>query len=267
MSNREILAENSYEELIKLGHHYAHYGPIPNVIGGWAVYFYNSYYGSVDIDIVGPTLDGRQMFILTDFQGHYDYKEVYKDELGIEKSFSKPIYDGDRHIGDIEIDACTYEEEFNKFHEDQSKRLPYDLCDRNELRVQLSLSKTEKNNRIFIPNKSLLLLYKIKAFRDRSYDVENRRAIIAAEKFTWLEGKVVKDGSDIIALLDPNPERFEVEQKIDPIIVKELVEEYDLSFMLDTLETIYTEKESLGLYPNSNEEKVAKWARDLLSKL
>lgn len=267
MSDREILAEHSYDELIKLGHHFSHYGPIPNVIGGWAVYFYNSYYGSIDIDIVGPTLDGRLMYILTDFQGLHDYKEEYKDELGIEKSFSKPIYDGDRHIGDVEIDACTYEEESNFFHEDRSKRLPYDLCDKEDLRIKLPLSKMDDNNLIYIPNKSLLLLYKIKAFRDREYDVENKRAIISADKFTWLEGKVVKDGSDIIALLDPNPLRFEIEQKLEPNKIKQIIDEYDLSFILDTLEHIHEENDSLNLYPSSNAEQVLTWARDLLSKL
>ena len=30
------------------------FGPIPTIIGGWTVYFYNSYFGSIDIDIVGP---------------------------------------------------------------------------------------------------------------------------------------------------------------------------------------------------------------------
>ena len=267
MSDREILAEHSYQELIKLGHHFAHYGPIPNVIGGWAVYFYNSYYGSVDIDIVGPTLDGRLMYILTDFQGNHDYEEVYKDELGIEKSFSKPVYIGDRHVGNVEIDACTYEEEYNIFHEDRSKRLPYDLCDRPGLREKVVLSKTDENNLIYIPNKSLLLLYKIKAFRDRSYDVENKRAIIAADKMSWLEGKIVKDGSDIIALLDPTPARCEIEQQIDASVLKDLIDEYDLWFILDTLENVHDAKESLMLYPNVDEKTVNKWTNDILKDL
>lgn len=267
MSDREILAKKSYEELIKLGHHFTHYGPIPTVIGGWAVYFYNSYYGSVDIDIVGPSLDGRLMYILTDFQGNHDYEEVYKDELGFIKSYSKPVYKDDRHIGDVEIDACTYELELNIFHEDRSKRLPYDLCDKEDLRVQLCLSETDENNLIYIPNKSLLLLYKLKAFRDRRYDVENKQAIIAADKFTWLKGKVVKDGSDIIALLDPDPSRHAIKQKIDPMIIKKIINEYDLNFMLDTLENIQNEKESLNLYPNSNEQKISKWAKDLILKI
>lgn len=267
MSNREILAENSYQELIKLGHHFAHFGPIPNIIGGWAVYFYNSYYGSVDIDVVGPTMDGRMMYILTDFQGNHDYEEVYIDEMGFEKSLKKPVYIGARHIGDIEIDACTYEEEYNVFHEDPDKRLPYALCERPELREKLSLSEEDKNNLIFIPNKSLLLLYKIKAFRDRSYDVTTKRALIAADKMTWLEGKIVKDGSDIIALLDPKPSRYEIEKQLDPAILKKIIDEYDLRFILDTLENIHNEKDSLLLYPNAEEKEVNKWATDILKEL
>lgn len=266
MSNREILAEYSYQELIKLGHHFSHYGPIPNIIGGWAVYFYNSYYGSVDIDIVGPTMDGRMMYILIDFQGNHDYIEVYKDELGLEKSFKKPVYDGTRHVGDVEIDACTYEEEYNIFHENGAKKLPYDLCERPELREKIFLNEDE-NNSIYIPNKSLLLLYKIKAFRDRSFDVIHKRAILAADTLSWLEGKIIKDGSDIIALIDPKPVRYRINQEIDTSILKELIEEYDLWFILDTIENIPNMMDSLMLYSNTKEMAVNKWVRDILKDL
>jgi len=153
------------------------------------------------------------------------------------------------------------------FHEDSEKKLPYDLCERPDLREKLSLTDDDKNNLIYIPNKSLLLLYKIKAFRDRSFDILHNRALIAADKLTWLEGKVVKDGSDIIALLDPRPARCEIEQQIDSAILKELIDEYGLSFILDTLENIHNEESSLMLYPNAEEKTVNNWSRDILKEL
>jgi hypothetical protein len=45
----------SYRELISFIRYFRHFGA-PVIVGGWAVYFYNPYYGSVDIDIVGPSL-------------------------------------------------------------------------------------------------------------------------------------------------------------------------------------------------------------------
>jgi hypothetical protein len=47
----------SYRELISFISYFRHFGA-PVIIGGWAVYFYNPYYGSVDIDVVGPSLSG-----------------------------------------------------------------------------------------------------------------------------------------------------------------------------------------------------------------
>ena len=84
---------------------------------------------------------------------------------------------------------------------------------------------------------------------------------------TWLEGKVVKDGSDIIALIDPTPARYEIEQQIDASILKELIDEYDLRFILDTLENLHNEKESLMLYPSVDEKTVNKWTNDILKDL
>ena len=130
MSERTILAKHSYQEFIDLSHHFHYYGPIPIIIGGWAVFFYNSYLGSVDIDVVGAGLNGRLVYILTDFQAKNGYEEVSKTELGLEKSYKKPIHENGKVVGDMEIDACIYEQDFNTFHENKEKILPYSLCDK-----------------------------------------------------------------------------------------------------------------------------------------
>jgi len=59
MSQTEILAQESYNELLNLLDWFSLHGPIPTLIGGWAVFTYNSYLGSVDIDLVEPSMSGR----------------------------------------------------------------------------------------------------------------------------------------------------------------------------------------------------------------
>jgi len=58
MEEHNILAEHSYRELTDLLLWFYHQGPIPVLIGGWAVFCYSSYMGSVDIDLVGPSMGG-----------------------------------------------------------------------------------------------------------------------------------------------------------------------------------------------------------------
>ena len=48
METRQILAEPSRAQALIIWFH--HRGPIPVIIGGWAVYFHNSYLGSYTIN-------------------------------------------------------------------------------------------------------------------------------------------------------------------------------------------------------------------------
>jgi hypothetical protein len=265
MSDKTILAEHSYKELVELSHHFHHYGPIPIIIGGWAVFFYNSYLGSIDIDIVGPGMDGHLIYILTDFQGKNGYEEVSKSVLGLEKTYKKPIIENGEFVGDMEIDACTYEQDFNTFHEDRGKVLPYSLCDNPGMLEKITLN--EVDDIINIPNKSLLFLYKIKAFRDRSFDVENKRAILSEAMITWLEGKVIKDGSDIISLLDPNPSQFRIKQNIDINIIKKIIKDFKLEFILETVDRLHENKLSMKLYSKADEQTIRAWTDTILKQM
>ncbi len=59
MSQTEILAQESYNKLLNLLDGLSLHGSIPTLIGGWAMFAYNSYLRSVDIDLVGPGMSGR----------------------------------------------------------------------------------------------------------------------------------------------------------------------------------------------------------------
>ncbi len=56
MPSYEVLAEESYKQLSSLLEWFSHFSLIPTLIGGWAVFVYDSYFGSVDIDLVGPSM-------------------------------------------------------------------------------------------------------------------------------------------------------------------------------------------------------------------
>ena len=75
----EILIYDSYHELVSLLKWFSLSGPIPTIIGGWAVYFYNSYFGSIDIDIVGPSHQGRFIDIIERYERTHEYEFIAKD--------------------------------------------------------------------------------------------------------------------------------------------------------------------------------------------
>jgi hypothetical protein len=119
----------------------------------------------------------------------------------------------------MEIDACTYENDPQAFHENSGKKLPYSLCDRNELNIDVEL---EQNCEARIPNKSLLFLYKLKALRDRQFDLEERGGVLGSERQAWLRSKIIKV----------------VKQSINPVILRELIQELGLEFCLESVSNL-----------------------------
>ncbi len=264
METRNLLAEHSYKELQDLLLWFHHQGPRPIIIGGWAVYLYNPYLGSVDIDLVGPSMGGLFDATLEGFERERGYQAVTTGPAYLGTSFRKPIYRDELVIGYMEIDACTYENDPRVFHEDHEKILPYSLCGRPEFLTEVSLGQ---NLEARIPVKSLLFLYKLKALRDRTYDLEVGRAVLGAERVAWLEAKITKDGSDLISLLEPKPMGAIVEQIFDPNIVKNIVDEYDLGFCYESIESLPDMRESCNQYRNIEPTLVRTWTSNLLEQI
>jgi len=260
MESQRVLAEHSYEELMSLLDWFARRGPIPTIIGGWAVYFYNSYLGSADVDLVGYSMGGLFDETLSSFERSRGYEEV-AGPLGLVSSYRRKIEIGGKIAGYIEIDACSYESDTRVFHEDEEKELPYRLCSREELVTRVNLGDGRE---AFIPRKPLLFLYKLKAFRDRMHDLRVRRAVLSASRREWLRAKWIKDGSDMIALLDPEPVAFVVEGEFDTGILHNLVEEFKLDFALESIRQLPSLVESTSLYSYAEEEEIRDWVNDLL---
>jgi len=253
---RDVLARHSYEELLSLLDWFTRRGPIPTIIGGWAVYFYNGYLGSVDIDLVSYSMSGMFDQLLLDFEMSQSYEEVKTDPLGLGTSYMRPVLEGGRVVGYVEIDACTFESDPRVFHEDESKELPYELCGRRGLLTRVDL---DGDREAYIPVKPLLFLYKLKAFRDREHDLKTRGAVLPTSRREWLRAKWIKDGSDMMAILDPEPETSVIEQVFDSDVFWSIVEEHDLKFCLDTFQRLPSLAESRALYPNASEAEISEW--------
>ena len=265
MEERIILAEHSYKELLDLLIWFHHQGPIPIIIGGWAVYSYNAYLGSVDIDLIGPSMGGQFDALLESFERERGYQAITTGPMYMSTSFRKPIYDNSNEIvGYMEIDACTYENDPKVFHEDSSKILPYSLCERQELVTDIVFGK---NCEAKIPSKTLLFLFKLKALRDRQFDLEEKGGILGAERLAWLRSKIVKDGSDLISLLDPTPETSIIGQNINLEKMQDLIHEFKLKFCLDSVSALPSMRLSCLQYRNISPSQVQMWVSNLLSQL
>jgi hypothetical protein len=240
----------SYRELISFVRYFRHFG-VPVIVGGWAVFFYNPYYGSVDIDVVGPGLRGAFEEIIEGYERSHGYEIVQQDPLGTEITARKPIYSKvGKRTGDMEIDACTYERTgASEFHEDTSKSLPYSLCERDACRKE---AKIVRDTVCYVPCKALLALFKVKARRDRSYDIRTKGATMNPTRLDWLRGKSAKDGSDIIALLDPTDRGSLLKDAMDYPQMHALAAEFGLKDLVtDTLQEVLKDRRSLTLYGRS----------------
>ena len=247
-----VTVRESYNELVSFLRYFRHHGTLV-VIGGWAVYFYNPYYGSVDIDVVGPSMNGSFDEIIEAYERSHGYEIMQRNPLGTEITAIKPIYSKGRRrrkVGNMEIDACSYERSSaSQFHEDQSKCLPYSLCDRQVCRKEVRIAE---NAVCYVPSKALLILFKLKAWRDRSHDIRTKGATMDPGRLEWLRGKVVKDGADIVALLDPTDRGALLTDGMDYSQLRDLAAEFALTGLAsDTLRSVLGDRGSLSLYGRS----------------
>ena len=248
------LVEASYQELVRFVRYFCQFGT-PIIIGGWAVFFYNPYYGSVDIDVIGPSGNGQFYEIIEGYERLNDYTITNQGPLGTEIIASKAILSkAGEKIGDMEIDACTYEQPaVDEFHEDNSKRLPYSMCEKEGCKRQLTI---EKDCVCYVPSKPLLTLFKVKARRDRAYDIRTKGATMNPTRLAWLRSKVIKDGSDIVALLDPADRQATLKDEMDYGQMKALASVSNLTdLVMETLQEVLKDNTVMSHYGREADSK------------
>lgn len=156
--------------------------PITVLVGGWAVYSYNKYWGSIDIDLITNNKTRRSMrYYLLNERG---YRPDPKPSYSVYK---------DTNAGKVFIDFANREE---LYFEGRREAFEHSIIDgRTEMR-------RIGNQDIPVPSRSVLLMMKFKAAWDRTWRLKNDRRRNQERE----EGKLIKDYSDILALLDPKEE-------------------------------------------------------------
>jgi len=223
ISAAELVRSESLSELRKLGEWFhAKHGTTIVLLGGWAVYSYNPYLGSFDIDCLGPEEPFmRQLNIYMQANGYL--REPESPFGAASESWKKPVYDGGKRIDEICIDACDFEYR-NVFREDPTRILPYSLCT-----DQKYLNRRQIDGEYFyVPIKELLFLYKAKAARDRRHIILHDSP--PSNLLQRIQGKMEKDHSDLAALLD-----LRYGGAIDGHIMGNLIRQHDLEFIANTI--------------------------------
>ena len=148
------------------------------LVGGWAVYAYNQYWGSLDIDLITNNTTRRSLrkHLLDNHNFHPDSESisVYKDTAA----------------GKVIIDFAN---RGNDPFEGNHGSLNLGIVDGN---IEIRSIDTQE---LPVPSRSVLLMMKIKAAWDRAWRYELGKS----DAPDWELSKIIKDYSDILALIDP----------------------------------------------------------------
>ena len=181
------------------------YGNYPMIIGGWAVYAYEPTRGSRDIDIVfeSAKIMGK---ILIDYYKNNGYIFRKKDICTIEYYKIIPTEEGNVEIN---IDACSVSN-VNFLKEDREIKIPWPLCFKNYCEKKINDVK------FLVPSLEILLILKVKALRDREYELKTSLFLSEGDK-EFLKSKIIKDKHDIEVLMQLD---------IDEKFLNKILEEY-----------------------------------------
>jgi hypothetical protein len=164
------------------------------LIGGWAVDVYNPYFGSVDIDLVTNTTTSRLLI------GHLTTNEGYSPRIRYPSDTVQKV----TPHGEIILDLIP-------------RSIPYGFEGHPEVQFSweiLSGNTVFRNVRggagILVPNRSVLVLLKIKAAWDRAYRILRQ----TSPDISYEGHKHLKDCSDILALIDPTRGGREIDLEI-----------------------------------------------------
>ncbi|MCX6701326.1 MAG: hypothetical protein NTV68_15640 [Methanomicrobiales archaeon] len=153
------------------------------LIGGWAVDVYNSYFGSVDIDLV-VEYTASQLLI-----EHLKIHEGYVTKIRYPFDTVKK----DTQHGEIILDLISHEGPYG-YEGHPEVPFTWDILTGNTV-----FRNVRGGAKIQVPNRSVLVLLKLKAAWDRTYRILHQTSLE-----TGYEGhKRVKDCADILALIDP----------------------------------------------------------------
>ena len=211
------------------------------LIGGWAVHSYNSYFGSIDIDLY--TTSKTKASLMTYLKRDHGFKHHGDAEInaGVSKNTKS---------GEIIIDFLSDKSDIT--FKGRRESFGFDM-----LRERSVRRIVDSDLQMLMPYRTLLLIYKLKALWDRTWMIENEHP----PNSEYLKGKIVKDGSDILALIDPRFGGEEIELRYLGDQLK------NLDFVKEQLRKIPENRDSLDKYGNLNAQRAKDICRTILSQI
>ncbi len=158
-------------------------GPKFYLIGGWAAWRYHQGLGSRDIDVIFP----NQAILDAFLKEYYQQNGYQREGKFFDGAYRKRVETAGRTVY-IEIDAAQIDQG-PPFKEDETLNLPYTLLEDHYARWVVGQEE------VLLPAPELLILQKVKAYRDRSWELEH--GLLAPVEATFLRSKVAKDAYDI----------------------------------------------------------------------
>jgi len=214
--------------------------PVTVLIGGWAVYSYNPWYGSMDIDLI---TNSRIRHSLNNYLvGKRGFARARNpdDTKRVQKQTKSGRY--------ILIDYGSRDQE--------------DPFEGGKIYVRYELLDGHTEQRLIggsvpfhVPNRTLLLFFKLKAAWDRNFRISSE----ISHDIEWERGKLKKDRSDILALLDPDHGG----QDINFSSLGGLLEDY--GFLKPCLKDISDDADAIAFYGRMEQRKVEDLIEQVMS--
>ncbi|HPE62519.1 MAG TPA: hypothetical protein PLQ49_00250 [Methanothrix sp.] len=213
--------------------------PVTVLIGGWAVYSYNKWYGSVDIDLV--TNNKTRQHLMKHLRDERGF--VHERDPMVPTTVVKNIR-GEKILIDFgsREDICRFE--------GRDAQLPFSLLDGRTEAREISPGSSVS---VIVPERTLLMIFKLKAAWDRSFRIQNE----TADDEEWEKSKLRKDRADIIALIDPDAGGTEID-------IQYLGERlHENPFLVEVLREIPRDIDAVDMYGRMKQKEV----RDSIGKL
>jgi hypothetical protein len=213
--------------------------PITVLIGGWAVYCYNPWYGSIDIDLV--TNAGTRQHLMRHLEKTRGF--IKRRNPPFRNSVAKIIPPD----GEVIIDFIPRNHR-NSF-EGRKDTCPLKLLNGRTVRKEISPGFF-----VTVPERSLLLLLKLKAAWDRAYRIQEH----TSHNEDWENGKLRKDRADILSLIDPANGGTD----LDFMFLGDMIRKY--AFLLEILTMIPDDRDALQMYGGMDRDSAQRAIDDVL---
>ena len=212
--------------------------PVTVLIGGWAVYCYNPWYGSVDIDLV--TNAGTRQHLMRHLEGLQGFFKRRNPPFRTSVAKLVPL------DGEIIIDFIPRNHR-NGF-EGRDETCPMELLNGRTIRKEFLPGSS-----IAVPDRSLLLILKLKAAWDRAYRIQEH----TSPREDWEKGKLRKDRADILSLIDPDVGGTD----LDIMFLGDMIRRYD--FLAEILTAIPDDRDAVQFYGRMNRDVAQRTIGDI----